>query len=484
MKKRGPGQWLNILSAALVLITVLRMGLFCGAVPIAGYANNLDFFRQSACIGVWQHYPGSPRIAAHLAGPVDDVEYDGHRDAYYCMRSSDNLFPWAVAHLFGKHAHFGLHDIGLAKAAVSAALVVFVVAQPVGAAARLAIALAFLLVFGDVATLAYFNTLYVDASGLIFTTVLVGLIAAVAGRRRAPGWGVWSVVAACVVWLGTVKPQYAALAALLGLVASIGFFAFWRDRVRSAALAVIAVLTPVLFFALNDGAANIMRVVDGVDVTDTVLEAVLPHARDPAQALRLVGLSPACGQDIGQNSYTLTASLRAACPRIGDVSRLRLIPLFLVQPLTFFGPLADAAGRLKAGFIGLAHFERAGDETLWRFRVLDATSLSTWLGALPERLYTAVVWLVMGGFFVSAAWLGVRLRGTDLPERRRVVCDAALPLAGGLVCAYAVVSSVFGDGYIELLRHAACAFVGIAFFLAGLAQLGFAALHERPDPVK
>jgi hypothetical protein len=473
---------LNLISVALVLITAMRMILFCGAVPIAGYANNLDFFRQSACVGVWQSYPGSQRIAAHLAGPIDDVTYDGHRDAYFCMRSSDNLFPWAVAHLFGKHAHFGLHDIGLAKVAVSVALMVFIVAQPVGAGLRLAMALAFMLVFGDVAVLAYFNTLYVDASGLIFTTALIGLIACVAQGRRGPGWVVWGVIALCVAWLGTVKPQYAPLAAVLGLATSLVFFTVWRDRVRGLALAAVAVLTPVMFFALNDGADNIMRVVASVDITDTVLEAVLPHASDWAQAMRMLRLPPTCGQDIGLNSYTMTAAQRAACPEVSSVSRARLIPLFVVQPGTLFGPLGVAVGMAKPGYIGLANFEAPRKAAGWRFRLLEATSLSTGLEMMPAGVYAALIWLAVGSSVFLAPLIGVWLSRIGSPVHRRFARAAVLPAAGGIVCAYAVASSVFGDGYTELARHAACTFVGLVCFVTGLFRAGLSAFNDSYDP--
>ena len=477
--RRRPGRLLNLLTVFVILITVARMGIFCGTVPIAGYANNLDFFRQSACVGVWQRYPGSQLIAAHVAGPIDDVIYDGHRDAYYCMRSSDNLFPWAVAHLFGKHAHFGLHDIGLAKVGVSVALMIFVLAQPIGAVARLAIALAFMFVFGDVAVLAYFNTLYVDASGLIFTVILVGLIATVAARRRAPGWGVWGGIASCVVWLGTVKPQYAPLACVLGLMAAVIFFALWRDRLRSLALGAVGVLTPALFFALNDS-ANIMRFVTSVDMTDTVLDAVLPQASDPAQALRLLGLPPSCRQDIGQNSYNMSAAQREACPGVGGVSRGRLVPLFLAQPGTFFRPLAAAVAKAQPSYTALAHFERPGDAALWRFRVLYATSLSTWLRLLPEAAYASLVWIAtVSGVFVLPV-IGAFLARAELSARRPIARAAALPLLGGIVCAYAVASSVFGDGYTELARHAACVLVGVACFLAGLVQIALATLNRLP----
>jgi len=72
------------------------------------------------------------------------------------------------------------------------------------------------------------------------------------------------------------------------------------------------------------------------------------------------------------------------------------------------------------------------------------------------------------------------LARAELSARRPIARAAALPLLGGIVCAYAVASSVFGDGYTELARHAACVLVGVACFLAGLVQIALATLNRLP----
>jgi hypothetical protein len=447
------------LACLLVLLMALRLALACTATPILGYANNLDFFRQSSCVGVWQDYGDRPRIAAHMEGPVDLLVYDGTRIGAFCMRSSDNLFVWAVAHLHRKHSAFPLREVGAAKAITAVLAVLAVMCQPVGAAVRLALAAAFLLVFGDIATLAYFNTLYLDASAIMSGTVLAGLAVVLGARRVAPPRWLCGFGAVLLLWLGCSKPQFLLLAVALGGVMAWLVWRGWRLPARAAALAAAGVLAPLLFLALNADPHGVFRGGLGGNVEDTVMATVLPVAPDKPRALRVLGLPASCMAGLGETGFAAQTSGHNPCPQVDVMSRFRLLRLFVAEPATFLRPMWLAVTQSQAGLAVLPHFARPADGTGWPFGVLAATSLSVWLAALPRGVFGVLV-VVLGtlGLACLPVWLARRGAAPGFAS------------AGAVLWIYALGSAVFGDGYVEVARHEALAFSGLVFIIVGLSK--------------
>jgi hypothetical protein len=435
--------------------------------PVTGYANNLDFFRQSACVGLWENYTDRPRIAADLDGPVGDLVYDGTRIHESCVHSSDNLFAWAVAHLHRKHDHVPLQQVGAARMLTAWAVMLLVLVQPVTVWFRLMCALALALVFGDIAVLTYFNTLYVDASGLMFCTAVVALIGVMFARLRAPGWGFCAWFSLCLLWLGATKPQYAPLAAGLGLVASCCMLGVWRNWARAGGLAVAAVLAGLVFSVMNPAGKPVMMAMRGANNADSFLGALLPQAADTGAALADVGLPESCAaaMAVGGNGEPVQAA--KLCPEIARVSRLSLPLLFLRQPRTLWRPLEIGIWGSRPSYLWFPRFEGKGDEAGWGFRLMRATSLSVRLAWLPFGLYRGlVVTLCAVGVGLGPVWLAGGVAGRPAWVRRYPA--AGFLVMGGGVCFYALVSSVFGDGFSELARHTACLLVGVAFFGVGL----------------
>jgi hypothetical protein len=455
------------LTFLVVAVTCLRMALVVLHDPVTGYANNLDFFRQSACVGLWENYTDRPRISQDLDGPVGDLVYDGTRLHDLCVHSSDNLFAWAAAHVHRKHAHVALQWVGAARMVAAWAVILLVLWQPVSALFRLMCAVTMSLVFGDIAVLTYFDTLYVDASGLIFCTAVVALISVMCARRRAPGWGFCCGFALCLVWLGAVKPQYAPLAAGLGLVAAGCMLGVWRDWARGCTLAAAALLAGLVFSALNPTAKPVMMAMHKANNADSFLGALLPQASDLPAALADVGLPESCAAAVGAPSQFVQAKARQLCPEVSDLSRLRFPILFLHQPGTLLRPLSVALWASRPSYLSFPHFERPSDEADWLFRLLRATSLSCWLAWLPWGLYRwLLVALCAAGISLGPLWLGGVMLGRPGWVRRHPA--AGFLVLGGGVCFYALFSSVIGDGFSELARHTACLLVGVGFFAVGV----------------
>ncbi len=455
MRERILARLPDVASWALIALLATRMAYVCLAVPMVGYANNLDFFREAACVGVWPDYVGQSKISSHLQNAWPGLVFDGDRHPDLCMASSDNLFPWAAAHLHRKHAHFSLRLVGALRAALTMVLALVLLAAPIGSRARLTLSAALFLVFGDIAILSYLNTLYVDFSGIAGTSLMLAAIIAIVAHRRPPAWLFVVVTMLVIFWLGNVKEQYQALAGVLGLLAALACLAVGRSPWRATCLGSAALAAPLLFALLNASPANITRSVEHIDIADTLFAAILPEAADKPAALATLGMPPACLAAIGGNGYRDDIAHSRLCPEVDRVSRLALLGLFVRQPATFFMPLLRAARLAQRLYLqDLTPFERPSDAEGLAFRVLKATSLSTYLAMLPVSAFVGLCSLS-----IMMAALTAFLPGWS----------TSFALAGLVIC-YSLTSSVFGDGYSEISRHAACIVVGMAFFLMAAAE--------------
>jgi hypothetical protein len=451
---------------------MLRMAIVCFTSPMFGYANNFDFYRQSACVGVWVDYKDRPRYSLDKDRPMDGLVFDGQRYAGSCLHASDNLFPWLVARLHHKHDRFSVRQVGAARAVVVSLFMILILAQPMMVGAHLALALCYLLVFGDLSIMGYLNTLYVDASGIAASTLAASMIVAMGASRRAPSWGFCALSAVLLGWLGATKPQYLPLSCVFGVLLALPVWRHWRRPARAALLALAGLAGPLLFVVLNAGGDNPADSMRIGNKQDTVMAAVLPAAPDKARALRLLGLPASCAGDIGKNGYQVLVAKRTDCPELATLSRVWLLPLFIVEPATFVVPLWRALRASQTTIEVLPHYERPADRDRLRFRLLSATSVSTWLGALPAFFFAALMIGMTGlGLAALPVWVWATARQDGLARWR---APLALLAMGGTMSIYAMGSAVFGDGYVELSRHEALVIAGLVFSVVGLvcAALG------------
>jgi len=462
---------LNHLTILLVLIASVKMIGTVFSDPIVGYANNFDFRRQSSCVGLWQDYPGRPNSAANPKQVLNALIYDGHTDPTSCIRSTDNLFPYLATlfHQLGDRVDF--RAVSLWKAVFIVALTTLLLSQIDVPSIRAALGFAFLLVFGDFANLSYFNTLYLEFSVLAggFLSLCAGVWLSSSLSRPSPLMIALSV--GSVVWLGLAKQQYMPLAVTLSLLFALIVFVRWRGWGSAALFFVVAGALPIAFGALNRSDHGLMRSMSYANRTNTFLLAVLPAATDQDAALRRLGLPSSCRQGIGKSWYMPEVRQSHPCPEVEDLSRLRLAGLFLHDPRTFFVPMLEATSATRPLRPShLAMYEDPEDILAVKYRILDWSSLTTLLSALPAGIFSTLGLASM----ISGVLLGIRLLWQlfSRPSHSPVGSGALAMLAlGGGTVFYSIASSVFGDGYIGVPKHAICFSVGIAFQLAGLATL-------------
>jgi hypothetical protein len=462
----------NIVACVIFLFMALRLCFACSTQPMIGYANNLDFFRQSACVGVWQA-TGGERISSHVESPVNDLVRDGVRISSFCMASSDNLFVWLAAQRHKLNTPFPLQEVGSLKAMLTIALTGLMLLQPIGASARLASAVMASLVFGDIAVGCYFNTLYVDASAIVSATLSVIGAAILCARARPPGWASFALLAVPVLWLGSVKTQYGILAILQASVDALILLRLWHDLPKACLAAAIGLAGPLIFGSLNSGPGNIMWFAGQINQADVVLQAVLPAATDKAGALRVLGLPPSCAQTIGLSGYNGDVREGRLCPEVRLVSRFGLLPLFARQPGTFIRPITNAIDYSRPALLdNLNPFAQiVGPHP--GLSLLANTSLSTLLTYPSKLQYRCLLLCIQAFGCFSLLVLFLKKKG--------VLPPAGLSMLGlgGLDCLYGVVSAVFGDGYLEPPRHEVFVLVGTAAFSCGLVWCTIAAVKSR-----
>ncbi len=478
--------YMNMASVVLVIVTAVRMFVFCLSHPIAGYANDYDFLRQSSCMGVWQVYNDRGKADAHPGSPVDALVFDGDRRSGLCLHSSDNLFPWLAAHLSGKGAHFALRRVGALKVLTAVALFVGVIAQPMSPALRLALATFAALVYGDFAVMLFFNTLYLEGSFLIFVVAGTSLTILAYSRSRHPRLGFILFFLGSIAWLCFARQQYWPFGAMVGWTGAAGFLLRWRDG--RAALLVAGAIVAIQggYAAVQMKPSQHTQQVIKANIADTFLGAVLPAARDKQSALVWLGLPPSCAASIGENWYSPGFQEHNLCPDIFKTRRLDLLGLFVRDPATFFVPMQNVIPASHPIILpAIGHFEQPSDQERKVYRWIRETSASSLLDFLSGTNYRN---LVIASCFLSIPALGITIwRSIRLRERCGDVITTAMLLCGlgGALTAYAVVSSVFGDGYFDVPRHAIGILVGVdmqassAMLIVGSVLQGYGESRQR-----
>lgn len=457
---------LSITIYALFALTIIKIVATVFVSPLMGYANNYDFVRQSSCIGIWQSYPDKPSTSANPEAPINSLIFDGHKSRKVCMKSSDNIFPWITAKLHKVGDKIDFREISLWKISFAVVLFSLLLSKTTDQAYRLAISLAFFLVFGDMTNLLYANTLYLEFSviaGTFFVLFSTTLLISTKSKNT-------TLIASTIVslfWLGFSKQQYMPLAIFFGIICAMTMLLKYGDRRLGITFIVIVAATPFIYAKLNRSDSGHMIGVNFANKTDTFLGAVLPESADKEATLLKLGLPITCLKGIGENWYTPGIMQNHPCPEVQHLSRAKLAEVFISDPRTFLEPMRKAIVGLRPFYPDyLGHLTEPNDKNSDRYLLLKKSSLSSALVALPASTMPAIVY--------GSIFFGIAALGSTCISLRTHACPKPLVLMilfGSAVSFYSIFSSVFGDGYVDLQKHAVGFLVGIAFQVAALVLL-------------
>jgi hypothetical protein len=440
--------------AACVLLLALGTLRLLGVVlsePMLGYANQYDMARTSACLDLWPNVPFAERSLAHQHAPLPDY-IDFHDEAARCFPSTTVAIA-AVAQGMSRAAgalglispeHYPLQAVGLVQGlALLAVVVAFFRAESSRPWARLAHCAVFAFVLSDPANGLWLNTLYTEWATLVAAYATVGLVALPLSTRAS--------VPRALAWMGALaaltlaRPQYIAF----GLVPLL-VMAFTGGRGNRGVL-IAATLGFASAVALQSHWIARWPSFRAASNYDFYLGAVLPAVHDERLAISTLGLPPDCRNAIGSNWFVgMGGPAPGQCDAVAALGRLEFVRLAAADPVLPARVLVRGLPQTQAWwmhYLGMIAGRPFGDASAlhsWR-----STSLANVTERLPLRMWLCIVALLPATCLPAGIALVRRVhRG-----------EPGTGVAGALfVCAclglYAIASSLFGDGYLEVARHA------------------------------
>jgi hypothetical protein len=454
----------------LVLGGLLRAFLLVSHEPLAGYANQYDMIRTSACIGYYADLPAQARYQASPAAPLVRYRHaDGPRDA--CYGSSEVLLA-AIAGVISRASNsdpesMSLRTVGLVKLAFLALAVLAVSAllHRHAAAAIYHGLIVFFVVTDPVVTL-WMNTLYTEFAALV--GLYLALTAFTGHALDHPRWPATALLATGLACIAFSREQFALLPPILAAGALPWLWP--RSRAIASGILVFAVACTALAFAVlprPPGLSDANRV-------DAYLGLIIPSSADPRRTLRRLGLPERCERMAGATWYLRRGEdLDVACPEVLSLRSTAFLALVASEPDTLVRALVRVLPMMQAispSYVGmLAGREQARIEDLPPFL---ASPLAAAFPAMPSWLFEALVCASI----VAAA--GCLVLGTAASLRRQRSPPPRL-LAGallGLVVGYAWATTALGDGGSEAARHFLPGALAVVGFIAGVP---FAVVAQR-----
>jgi hypothetical protein len=445
------GRIVVLIALALIGLGAWRIFAVVATTPVLGYANQFDMRRTSACVGLWPAVAESERLKAHPEAPIARYVL-GERRPDECYVSSELAFvAGAVAIARMQGGGVDLRVVGAIKAAALLLAALSLHALFSGRPAwALAHALVFALVIADPSNSLWLNTLYTEFSALFFAYVSIALLIAIAAREAldAPATPrLIALFAASLVGLGFSRQQHFLLPAVLALPA---ICSLWKPDRRAATTLLVAVSAIAI---VQTAFVPRHPTIVSANNADVVLGAILPASNDSAATAERLGLPARCLRSVGATWYqTMGESLESTCPEVFSLPRRRILAALLGDPMTALRVLLRGAPQLqdwRLGYLGAVegrHF--SGAEDVRSVAGPIAGSIASFVTGLPPAAFrfvleSSLVLLVVSAVVSLRAWV-----------RRRAAPLAITLFALSATAWYAIATAMFGDGYVEVSRHA------------------------------
>lgn len=453
----------NLLACLILTVATLRAFTFWAADPMLAYANNFDQIRTLRTFGL--HPKDSPK-ELYAGTPEQPWRYFIRADQWHAPTypSSDLLIKSIqYAAMAALADDDGAMDIKVATLPVLLGwlLGIWLIFRKLAARPLAALGFAgWILLVADPINLLFLNTWYAEFSAFAIATLFVGMawlwLFQLLSLRAALVWG-----AVCLFILSLNRNQYMFLlpaAALLtgaALALSHSHRQQWMVSPVKLALVTAACLLPMLVYS---AAAKHIHMATSANRIDTVFGALLPASKNPARMLKHMELPPECLQFSGQTWYTRPATeYQAHCPQIMKLSLVKIAKAVALDP----APLAEIIGNIgqrhrsflqhHIGQVEGTKHAQIGSDTKPYHQSLDpliqrlsagTTILLIWLAALGPALAALAAWALR-----QPRWI-------------------FMFLLSGLLFDYTLFSSILGDGYFDLERHAVLCFsFGALFFV-------------------
>lgn len=440
----------RLAALALLALGAWRIAVIVAASPMLGYANQFDMGRTSACFGLWPDLPEPARYQAHPQAPIAHYAHGEPRPTE-CYRSSELAFVAAALAIAPRDGPVDLRIVGAVKAAllilVALGLDAALKRRPAWALANAAV---FALVLADPMITLWANTLYTEFGALLGAYASIGLLPAliVPDPERSQSPSCWALVgfACALAVLGLSRQQHLLLPAVL---AAPVLMSLWRPARGIALGLALWVLALAIAQAMTARPATITA----ANHADVVLGALLPASRDQARTAARLGLPEHCLQSSGASWYeTMGESLAATCPEALVTPPRALAAIAFAEPATIARAVARGLPQVqdwRLGYLGSVEDRAfAGNDAVRAVAGPAAISLATIVTALPQQ---AFAWILGASLALLMASAGATLRASI---RKTPASFALIIYALTATVWYAISTSILGDGYVEIPRHA------------------------------
>jgi hypothetical protein len=474
---RLPVRAIDLACAVLLCLGAVRLFGVVLQSPLIGYANQYDMVRTSACVDLWPALPSPERYGAHQIAPVERYVAETLPGGP-CYPSTVVAFVTLAKAVAGAADALHLRDagtfplrlVGIVQAlALAASVLWFCMLERRRPWARLAHAAVFALVLADPINALWLNTLYTEPGALLCAYVAIGL--AVLPAARVSRWPVIVAAVAAAAGLAWSRQQYAPFAVVPLLV----LMPYWWHRKRAAC--AVAAMVLMATWVLQPWALSRLPAIAAANAHDFYLGAALPAVRDEAGALRALGLPANCRDAIGSTWYVgMGRDPQSQCPAVARLGRTAFLALAWHDPMLPWRILLRGLPQAQVGwmhYLGMVAGGRFVD--LSHEHGLAAASIATVIEALPLDAYFALLAAFAAAFAISTVAWARGLAGN--PDDDGWLRAMALTGATG---AYALASAIFGDGYVEVARHALLMHAALASLALLCGGRGWRWLRSAP----
>lgn len=454
----------GVLGSAFGLVVFVQVAL----APILGYSDNGDFNRVTDPLGLvlphWDQRNGF--VDPHLAFGVSKS------DGYWNILLPVQHVLVSAARWLGAES-FDIRWLGIFYAVAGGICLWLLLRALPGRILPITVGLILLVVLGDSAFVAYFDSFYSEPGSLLGLLLVLAAVFALKGRREVPVRQLALLGAASAV-LVLAKVQNVPLVLVL-----VPALLLLKPRKVSLVLGVGLLVTGGVFLHRGEPAAD-----NGYYVYDTVFSSILPHSPTPQDDLRELGLDPALVRYSHSSAYHhgdyLDPSFQRLLAKGGHAS---LFAFYLRHPsrasgLTVRG-MRDAA-ELRPSYLG----NRVAADGYPR----TTMACELCLYSSTSRVLKPAAPVLLPAMYVLALVAERRLRRRARPEReesadtlaaveQRTLADgiAMTALAGVLSFATALA----GEGDFELVKHLYLFEVLSGVLAALLVGAGVLELRER-----
>lgn len=475
----------NIISSFFLALTTFYCLFFLYKPGFVGYANNYDFVRHSSCIGLWSYIPNHPKTAGHAFSPSSQLLYDGDILKDSCINSSDNVSSYILSHFLSVGDITNIIKLSSIKIFFLLSLALLAISL---SKSKIVPSVILFSILTEWIYLAYANTLYAEFSVIsAFTLIIICTYNLLHEKRNKYPTLQITILIISIIWLGLSKQQWSYLTLLILCVAS--WLIYHRTLFKKSAVLFLclSLVSISVFQLINKHSFKAENSINSANKINTFFHAVLPEAKNKSQALKTLGLPERCNADIGINWYHSEQNSLNNCPEIQKVSRAKLLKLFSQDPATFTVPIIKFTKEMRLfypDYLGLTIPDDAN--SLTKAEIIKHFSFSNIISKIDSSAFFIIVLVLFIGSVITGLFLLLLPKKASLEPLSYIY----LFTIGGLTVGYSIVSSVFGDGYIEAAKHSVLFLAGVylqiislIFLLLLLARIIFRKINiDKPEP--